>query len=546
MKTRSLRVLGALVVALVPAAVPHPAVATPGWLGPVPVLGHHVTTQTGAVTAVAPSGRLVMGHVTAFSDGAVEVQVRAAGRPFGSVRTLQSAASGVSPTALAVAAGPRGTLGAVWWSGSAVVASFLPAGRTQWTAPRTVRSDFVSFSQPVIDAAGRMWLAYSEPPAPGEPSTLAVRSLLPTGPISTTRLAAPLGEVFPFSQQVSLTLTPAGAVRTVAKRTRTVTDGSGPFAPCSVVTSMIAADFARTRATATGVRKLAEYTATGFDFAIGLCFETGGEITSSPMTAARSTGTTASYSLRNGTGPSTLVAFDRPVGAGWRSAGGTGATSPFSQMHLRTMGERLVSVGVDNAVVPNQVAVKLRAPGGAWGPWRRVTGDFGGFLPVAAASPRGAVFGWSEQGDDRDLQVRRMTATGTLGPIVDLAAHQNDRATGAGVDAQGNAVVGLLRYDGASYHAAARAFDAAGPLLSVMAPRTVVVGRILRLRATARDVWSPPASQPVWRIDGGSPRTGGSLMHEFRTIGRHRVVVRSVDARGTATVVVRVVTVRRP
>jgi hypothetical protein len=140
------------------------------------------------------------------------------------------------------------------------------------------------------------------------------------------------------------------------------------------------------------------------------------------------------------------------------------------------------------------------------------------------------------------MQFRTMSASGGLSAVDDVASTDQGRMVQAGIDRQGNAVVGYTTGTG-TLVARLRPYDAAGPRLSAVVPARATRGKPFVAIASAYDVWSAPVTAPVWRFDGGSPKSGLSVSHVFRTEGAHRVSVTTTDQLGNATTLSRTVVV---
>jgi PKD domain-containing protein len=167
-------------------------------------------------------------------------------------------------------------------------------------------------------------------------------------------------------------------------------------------------------------------------------------------------------------------------------------------------------------------------------------------VPGLAVNPAGdAVVAWQRSnGTNTIVQSAVARAGAGFAPAADLSlAGRDATAPDIGIDADGDAIVGWQRSDGASTIVQAAGYDAAGPLLrSLSVPGAVAAGTAATFSLSPLDVWSPVAST-LWAFDDGATAAGASVSHALAAVGDHTVTVTATDALGNATSATRPVAV---
>lgn len=244
------------------------------------------------------------------------------------------------------------------------------------------------------------------------------------------------------------------------------------------------------------------------------------------------------------------------VQAATRSAGG--AFSAVADLSAAGHGGVDPQVGVDaagNAVAiwsrfdgtSRVVQVATRPAGHLFGaPTDLSLAGRDALVPGLAVNPAGdAVVAWQRSnGTNTIVQSAVARAGAGFAPPADLSLPGRDAtAPQVGIDADGDAIVGWQRSDGASTIVQAAGYDAAGPLLrSLSVPGAVAAGTAATFSLSPLDVWSPVAST-LWAFDDGATAAGASVSHALAAVGDHTVTVTATDALGNATSATRPVAV---
>ena len=296
-----------------------------------------------------------------------------------------------------------------------------------------------------------------------------------------------------------------------------------------------------TRSAASGIfSPAADLSATGHDATNG-------------VVAMDSAGDTASVWTQDG---SAYEARLRPAGGSFSASqplGGANAGDPFAAVGVDGAGNATALLTTSSSTIVSRTA----PVSGSFAAATPVTpsgqsGGQGWNLPVIAVDQRGdAIAAFQDFGLNEVVASYRPAGGGWI-PPADISNAPSNAAGGvghfdygAGIDAQGDALVGFSASIPPDFSTLAQAefLDAAPPVVqSFSAPTNAVAGSPVSFSVSAADQLSPPVTAN-WSFGDGITASGGTVSHAFASPGTYSATVTVTDALGnsaTRTAVVQV------
>jgi PKD domain len=522
----------ALMAALVIAAPASGA----GWLAPAVIGQSAATDEDAPAIAMAPDGSAVVAWAAALPGGkyAVRVATRGPAAPFGAEQTLPEGGASVVPLSLRVAINVRGDAAVAWRAGAQASVAVRPAGAT-FGAPAAIPStpydaDDLALG---IDGNGTATVAVVESQFVNDESCDTIKSRIyrrylayPVSVTGTIGSSQPIftGDADCVLQYGSMSA-PAVAVNERGDAVASVQSTSGGGGVHVLSRALPGGGFGN-QIGLVGAFRSAVALAPNGHFVVAA---TGPSVSSVTGVAGAAPAPSQTLSTSPPTASAAAAGIDAS-GIGtvtWQATPGADVYRAYAR-------------GVSAAGTPGPVLPELSP---------QITDSASPFLAprIAVGGPGAAFVVWraiDEPSGHYEIDAALRAPGGAFAPAGRISGDATQDATEGAVaaDGAGGAIAVFRRFDGGSNRIYAAPYDAAAPVVaSIDGPASATAGAPVSYAATVSDDWGPVTLH--WDFGDGSTADEAAPAHAFAAAGAPTITVTATDAAGNQATATRPVAV---